>query len=385
MRNRTFKRLLNAPRSTFFLFGPRGTGKSTWLVETFPGVHRIDLLRSSEFLRLKSNPSLLRAEVLALAKGSWILIDEIQKLPILLDEVHALIFDTNHAYQFALSGSSARKLKKEQGNLLAGRALTRQFFPLSSLEIGSEFNLKQALKFGTLPAVCKLESDAERVEFLDAYVETYLKEEIQQEALVRGLDSFYRFLGVSALCNSEILNMSNIARDVGVARSTVQGFFEILRDTLLGWFLPPYRPRAKVKEIAHPKFYFFDCGVIRALRHETRYELLQPALGHLFETWFLNEVRILNQIELLGAELFYWRTESGNEVDLIVVQGNKRIGFEIKSTDSWDKSYNTGLLTLLETKMIDKAYGIYTGDRKLVMGPIEIWPYAQALVSFKKL
>lgn len=383
MTSKILKRRLNVPKSTFFLLGPRGTGKSTWLVQEFPGAHRIDLLKSSEFLRLKSDPSLLQAEVLALPKGTWVLIDEIQKLPILLDEVHALIFDTNQAYPFALSGSSARKLKKEHANLLAGRALTRQFFPLSCLEIGSDFNLKQALEFGTLPAVWNLEADADRVEFLDAYVETYLKEEIQQEALVRGLDSFYRFLGIAAICNAQLLSVSNIAKDVGVSRSTVQGYFEILRDTLVGWILPAYRPRAKVKEIAHPKFYFFDCGVIRALRHETRHELQQPALGYLFETWFLNEVRFINQTESLGAELFYWKSEHGTEVDLIMVCGKQRIGFEIKSTNFWRKDYSKGLLSLLEAKAIDKAYGVYTGPRKLVMDGIEIWPFMQALSSIK--
>src|SRR3989338_2091103 len=299
MTNTLFKRRLNAPRTTFFLLGPRGTGKSTWLVQQFPGAHRIDLLRSSEYLRLKSKPSLLRAEVLALPKGTWILIDEVQKLPILLDEVHALIFDTDQAYQFAISGSSARKLKKEHANLLAGRALTKQFFPLSCLEIGTGFNIADALAFGTLPAVWKLSEASDRAEFLDAYVDTYLKEEIQQEALVRGLDSFYRFLDVAAVCNAQVLNMSNVARDVGVARSTVQGYFEILRDTLLGWYLPAFRPRAKVKELAHPKFYFFDCGVIRALRHETRFKMDSATAGHLFETWILNEIRYLNHTDSL--------------------------------------------------------------------------------------
>jgi len=385
MTNRIFERQMKPPQSTFFLLGPRGTGKSTWLVQKFPGAHRIDLLKSSEFLRLKSDPSLLRAEVLSLPEGTWVLIDEIQKLPILLDEVHALIFDTNQAYQFALSGSSARKLKRENANLLAGRALARQFFPLSCLEIGSEFKLNQALEFGTLPAVWNLDTDADRIEFLDAYVETYLREEIQQEALVRGLDTFYKFLSISAIFNAQVLSISNVARDVGVARSTAQGYFEILRDTLVGWFLPAYRPKAKVKEVAHPKFYFFDCGVVRALRHETRHELQQPALGYLFETWFLNEVRFINHTKSLGAELFYWQAEHGTEVDLIMVRGKERIGFEIKATNVWKKDYNKGLTALFEAKVIDKAYGVYTGDRNLVMDGVEVLPFAKALERIKIL
>ncbi len=379
MTDKPIKRALKPPKTTFFLLGPRATGKSTWLKQEFPNAHRIDLLKSSEYLRLKTDPSLLRAEVFALPADSWVIIDEIQKLTILLDEVHALIFDTDNKYRFALSGSSARKLKKEQANLLAGRALTRQFFPLSCTELGAGFNLQQALRFGVLPAVWNLNTDIERIEYLDAYVETYLKEEIQQEALVRGLDSFYRFLSVSALCNAQVLSISNVARDVGVARSTAQGYFDILRDTLLGWFLPAYRPRAKVKEIAHTKFYFFDCGVVRALRHETRRELQQPALGHLFETWFLNEIRIMNQVHSLGAEFYYWQAEHGTEVDLVLITGNRRIGFEIKGTSSWSKEYNKGLQCLLEEKVIDEAYGVYLGDRALVIDSIKVLPYLKAL------
>jgi predicted AAA+ superfamily ATPase len=380
-----FKRLLTVPNSTFFLLGPRGTGKSTWLVQELTDAHRIDLLRSSEFLRLQKDPSLLRSEVLALPAGSWVIIDEIQKLPVLLDEVHALIFDTAHGYKFALSGSSARKLKKEHANLLAGRALSKKFFPLSVLELKDQFDLTRALSFGQLPPIWTSGSNKDRIDYLDAYVETYLKEEIQQEALVRALSSFHRFLGVAALCNAQILNMSNVARDVGVARSTVQGYFEIILDTLVGWMLPPFRPRAKVKELAHPKFYFFDCGVVRALRNETRFELPASVVGHLFETFFINEVKALNSYFSLGAELFYWQAEHGTEVDLVVGVGTHRIGFEVKNITTWHRSYNKGLISLKEAGVIKKGFGIYVGEKKLLMDTIEVLPYKYALSNLELL
>lgn len=380
-----FKRILTTPNSTFFLLGPRGTGKSTWLVEELSGAHRIDLLRSSEFLRLQRDPSLLRSEVLALPIGSWVIIDEIQKLPELLDEVHALIFDTQHGYKFALSGSSARKLKKEHANLLAGRALNKKFFPLSVLELKDKFDLTRALSFGQLPPIWTSDSNKDRVDYLDAYVETYLREEIQQEALVRGLSSFHRFLGIAALCNAQVLNMSNMARDVGVARSTVQGYFEIILDTLIGWMLPPFRPRAKVKELAHPKFYYFDCGVVRALRNEIRSDLPASLAGHLFETFFINEVKALNSYLSLGAELFYWQAEHGTEVDLVLSVGTHRVGFEIKNIATWHRSYNKGLLALKEAGVIKNAFGVYAGEKRLVMDTVEILPYKYALSNLESL
>jgi uncharacterized protein len=375
-----YSRLLKLPSKSFFLFGPRGTGKSVWLDQVLPDAElKVNLLKSSEYLRYKQSPSLLAQEVAALGKGAWIIVDEVQKLPELLDEVHALLFESDHGYKFALSGSSARKLKQSHANMLAGRALSKRMFPLSLLETNADFSLDLALRYGRLPMVIITDSEEEKVEFLDAYVETYLREEIQQEALVRSLDSFYRFLSVAALVNGQVLNISNIARDVGVARSTVQGYFSILEDTLLGWYLPAYRNKAKVKEVAHPKFYWFDCGVQRALTGLHRDKPSASEQGVLFKTYMLNEFRALNSWQSHGAQFYYWRTPSGTEVDLIWKRGKRAVGFEIKSTSRWRSEFNKGLLVLMESGEIEQAFGVYRGDRRLKVGNVTVLPYKQAL------
>jgi predicted AAA+ superfamily ATPase len=380
-----YPRLLQPPSDTFFLFGPRGVGKSSWLERCFGNAPlQINLLKSTDFLKYKRSPSILADEASALNRGDWIVIDEVQRLPELLNEIHALLGDRKRELRFALTGSSARKLKTADANLLAGRALTRKMSGLSILEMEGAFDLKRALRFGTLPAIQAPSDDTERVDRLDAYVETYLKEEIQQEALVRNLDSFFRFLSVAALFNAQTLSVSNVARDVGVSRSTVQGYFDILIDTLLGWYLPAFKLKAKVKEISHPKFFFFDCGVQRALLGEHRNTPSRSELGHLFETFVLNEIRMLTSYLSIGAEMAYWRTEAGTEVDLIWHRGKNRIGFEIKSTDRWLPEFNRGLETLLKDRKIKRAYGIYAGERPLKQGKILILPYRQALQKIRE-
>ena len=376
-----YSRILALPQKSFFLFGPRGTGKSVWLAQRLGhAALNINLLKSGEYLRYKRDPSLLAQEVAPLKnQKAWIIIDEVQKLPELLDEVHALLFESRHDYRFALSGSSARKLKRSHANMLAGRASSKKMFPLSALEIGKDFRLPDALCYGQLPLSVTSSSGAERIEFLDAYVESYLKEEIQQEALVRNLNGFYRFLSVAAMMNGQILNVANIARDVGVARSTVQGYFSILEDTLLGWFLPAYRNTAKVKEVAHAKFYLFDCGVQRALAGLHRDGPLTIETGVLFETFILNELRALNSWRSHGAQFFYWRTESGNEVDLIWKRGRQAVGFEIKYSTIWKEKFNKGLNVLLRSGDIRRAFGVYRGTRVLKVGEVTVLPYERAI------
>ena len=254
-----FTRRLRLPERSFFLFGPRGTGKTTWLRSVLPSALWFDLLRMGTFLELSQRPDRFRQQVEAQPRGSWVVVDEVQRLPALLNEVHALIAEHGRAYRFALSGSSARKLKRLDVNLLAGRAINRQCLPLTAAELDLGFDVDDVLRFGLLPQV---RSDpAFAVDTLDAYVSNYLREEIQQEALVRRLDSFARFLQVAALMNGQVVNMAGVARDAGVARPTVQGYFETLSDTLIGVWLPAWRRRAKVKEVASPKFYLFDSGV----------------------------------------------------------------------------------------------------------------------------
>ena len=375
-----YPRILELPQKSFFLFGPRGTGKSVWLEQSLPHAElKIDLLKSNEYLKYQRDPSILEKEVRSLKNGAWVIIDEIQKLPVLLDEVHALLFESNHNIHFALSGSSARKLKKNQANLLAGRALSKKMFPLSQFEIGGDFKLDTSLRYGNLPLSVIATSSKDKIEFLDSYTETYLKEEIQQEALVRNLDAFYRFLSVTALMNGQVLNVANIARDVGLSRTTIQGYFHILQDTLIGWTLPAFRNKSKVKEVLHSKFYLFDCGVQRALAglHRDRPSKLETGL--LFETYILNELRAINSWKSYGGQFFYWRTVSGNEVDLIWKRGHRAMGFEVKSSTVWKDEYNKGLKTLLKANHIQQAFGIYQGEQTLEFDGITVLPYKKLI------
>ncbi len=326
--NHYFTRLLQPPEQSFFLFGPRATGKSTWLKNCLPKAYRLDLLQNDTYFALSSDPSNFRERVLAQSTTTWIVVDEIQRLPTLLHDVHSLIED--HGYRFALSGSSARKLKHGQANLLAGRALVKNMFPLVFAEYKNETLIEQVLQFGTLPSI--MNNNDYTIEQLDAYVGTYLREEIKEEALTRNVQAFGRFLEIAAIMNGQITNLANIARDSGVSRSTISTYFEILIDTLLGRWLPSWTPRAKVKEIAHPKFYFFDCGIVRALQKLLRDNINSTERGLLLETMVFHELNAYINYSGVGGELFYWRTTDCNEIDFILQRGKHIICIKVKST-----------------------------------------------------
>jgi predicted AAA+ superfamily ATPase len=281
-----YARRLAAPSRSFFLFGPRATGKTTWLRATFPRARYVDLPRTDARFRYIRDPSLLRKEIEA-APSEWVVIDEIQLVPPLLDEVQALM-DTRRA-KFALSGSSARKLKGGGANLLGGRAMVRNMFPFTVAEIKSPKRVEDLFEVGTLPLV--VTSPEDREDLLASYALTYLNEEIKAEALARDLGAFTRFLECAALANGQVTNLSAISRDAGVQRSTVQGYLQILEDTLLGHWLPAYRPRARIKEVAHPKFYWFDAGVARAMARRIREPVERAERGPLLETFVFHELR----------------------------------------------------------------------------------------------
>lgn len=367
-----YTRSLPLPRHSFFLLGPRGTGKTTWLKSVLKQAKWFDLLRSAELLKLMRNPGQFRLEIEALAKGSWIVVDEIQKYPPLLNEIHSLIADYGKKYFFALSGSSARKLKRLDANLLAGRVINRKFFGLTGCELDYDFQLDELLRFGTLPSVCS--DPPNRVDILEAYVANYIKEEIQQEALVQNLASFSRFLEVAAIMNGQVVNVSNIARDAGVARPTVQRYFETLSDTLIGCWLPAWKPRAKVKEVSHPKFYFFDTGVVRAIQNRLREPLESAERGPLLETLVLHELRAWINISECGGELSYWRTPSQTEIDFVWRRGGKNIGFEVKAVSTWKKEYGNALNQLWQEKGLQKCFGVYLGSTRLKDRAVQILP-----------
>lgn len=374
-----FTRRLKPPARSFFLLGPRGTGKSTWLRAEFPGARTYNLLLDRELLRLEREPGLFRREVDALPRGSWVVIDEVQRLPSLLNDVHDVLSLDERRVRFALSGSSARKLRQKDVNLLAGRALSRQFFPLTSAELGEALDVDEALRFGLLPSVVTAESDGERIELLEAYRDTYLAHEIRAEGLVRRLDAFHRFLEVAALMNAQVTNVSSLARDAGVTRPTVQGFFEVLVDTLLATLLPAFRPRARVKEVGHPKLYLFDPGVARVLAGRVREPLERAERGHLFETWLHGELRAAMHDLSTGGALSYWRTPAGLEVDFVWSRASTHIGIEVKATERFRLEDAAGLVALHEQLGLARCIVVYLGQSAQRVGAIDVLPLGQFL------
>ena len=368
-----YTRHLEVPGDSFFLFGPRGTGKSTWLRQRLPDALWFDLLRMPLVLELTRNPEAFRARVEAQPKGTWVVLDEVQRMPQLLDEVHALIAEHGKRYRFALSGSSARKLRRLEANLLAGRAVTRRFFPLTAAEMEFDLDLDDVLATGCLPNVRSEPANA--VDLLDAYVGTYLREEIQQEALTKDTGAFSRFLEVAALCNGQVVNVAGIARDAGVARPTVARYFEVLVDTLLGTWLPAWRPRARIKEVQHPTFFLFDSGVARALAGRTREPLEAMERGPLLESLVLHEMRAAVETQQLGGTFSYWRTPSGSEVDFVWERGKKRVGIEVKASKQWRSEHAASLAGLLAEKQVTSAIAVYAGKDRLLDKGVRVLPY----------
>ena len=368
-----YTRILQPSATSFFLFGPRGTGKSTWVDAHYSQAQRFDFLKNDVLLRYLGEPHRLRREVEGNVDGSWVVLDEVQKVPSLLDEVQSVMHDRHDNIKFCLTGSSARKLKSSQANLLAGRAIQKSLFPLVSKELGADFDLERCLRFGTLPLVYTRPDLA--VQTLEAYVGTYLKEEIQQEALSRNLESFSRFLKVAALMNGQVVNVAGLSRDAGVSRPSVERYFSVLIDTLIGSWVPGWQPRIKVREKQNPKFYFFDGGVVRTILGTVRDPLDSFERGILFENFVYNELRAAAHYLDVGGEIFYYRTPAGIEVDLIWSRGTKAMGIEIKSATEWRSEYGKGLHGLLEQGKIQAAYGVYRGTRAFSDSRINILPF----------
>jgi predicted AAA+ superfamily ATPase len=331
-------RLPPAGTETFFLWGPRQTGKTTLLREAYPDARWIDLLKAEEFRRYVQRPELLRQELVDDDDPAdrQIVIDEIQKVPALLDEVHWLL--ENRRVQFALCGSSARKVKRGAANLLGGRAVRYELHGLTAGELGRELDLERLLNHGSLP---RIYASPRPRRLLDAYVADYLKEEVAAEGLVRNLPVFSEFLNVAALSDGEIVNFSNIARECGVSGRTVKNHFGILEDTLLGTWLPAYRKRPKRRVIGAPKFYFSDVGVVNRLAR--RGELLPGSelYGRAFESWVFHELSAYNAYREADAQLSYWRLASGIEVDFIV--NDMHLAIEVKAGERITSHHLKGL------------------------------------------
>jgi uncharacterized protein len=330
-------RLINPSISnSFFLFGARGTGKTSLLRERFTteSTLYLDLLKDSEFERLSTRPDDFLDQLKVLPSITRVIIDEVQKVPQLLDLVH-LILEEERKHQFILTGSSSRKLKRGSANLLAGRAWVYHLFPLTSLELGESFRLDDALQWGTLPGLQRFISAEDKKEFLKAYTSTYLKEEILQEQLIRQLRPFQRFLPLAAQSSGTILNYSKIARDVGAAPPTVEAYFQILEDTMIGFRLPAFHKSLRKQERLSPKFYLFDTGITRALSRQLDVPVTPHtyAYGQLFEQFVLLEIIRLSSYQRRDDEFTYYTTHGGLEIDLVIDRASEPTVFiEIKST-----------------------------------------------------
>lgn len=327
---------------SFFLFGARGTGKSTFLRQHFAqqDVLWLDLLLPEEEDRYASRPQLLTEQIAARPDPTgWVVIDEVQKAPKLLDVVHSQIESTGT--RFALTGSSARKLKRGTVNLLAGRAFVYHLFPFTTVELGASFDLDVALAFGSLPGHLDLHTRDEKADFLRAYALTYLKEEVWGEQLVRNLDPFRAFIEIAAQCNGELINYSRIARDVGVDTKTVQSYFQILEDTLVAYTLEPYHRSVRKRQSQAPRFYLFDTGVCRALSRTLNVPLNPGtyAYGRAFEHFVVTEALRRNDYLKRDFRFSYLRTKDGAEVDLVIDRpGQSTVLVEIKSSTQVDPS-----------------------------------------------
>lgn len=340
-----FSRELRLPRAgteTFFLWGPRQTGKTTLLRETYPDALWIDLLKSEEYRRYLQNPERIREELAAAGTVRQVVIDEVQQVPRLLDEVHWLL--ENKGVQFALSGSSARKVKRGAANLLGGRAVRYELHGLTAAEIGKDFDLDRAVNHGYLPRIY-LTDRPQRL--LAAYVGDYLKEEVAAEALVRNLPVFSEFLNIAALSDTELVNFSTIARDCGVSSHTIKDYFGILEDTLLGRWLPAYTKRPKRRVIGAPKFYFADVGFVNHLaRRGTALARGSELYGKAFENWVFHELAAYNAYHQTFARLSYWRLASGVEVDFVL--NDVEVAIEAKATAKVTADHMRGLRNLAQ-------------------------------------
>lgn len=368
-------RFLNPPKDHFFLLGPRGTGKTWWVREQFPEAMRVDLLDPETLRVMSARPERLRERLDAATEVSQVVIDEVQKLPELLEVAHSLI-EEKRGVQFVFTGSSARKLRRGGVNLLGGRAAQRAMHPFMAAEIGKGFRLDEALRLGMLPVV---HGAQEPEELLRAYSGLYLREEVQAEGLVRNIGSFSRFLEAISFSQASALNLANVARECQVNRKTVEGFLEILEDLLLAFRVPIFTRRAKRELAAHPKFYFFDAGVFRANRPAGPLDAPAGIDGLALEGLVAQHLRAWCDYSQGDHRLYYWLTRSKVEVDCVVYGESGIYALEVKNSAQVRNEDLRGLKNFAEDYPEARRFFLYRGKERLLIDGIRCLPCEEFL------
>lgn len=368
---KNYPRLFEPPKSSFFLLGMRGVGKSTLVRNTFKNAKIISLLDESLYQLYLSSPQAFAEDLSLVKRGEWVVVDEIQRLPQLLNEVHRFIEERQ--IKFALLGSSARKLRRTGVNLLGGRAVQRWMHPFLFKELGNDFSLDRVLRHGLIPLVWTSENPEER---LQAYLQLYLKEEIQAEAIVRNLPGFARFLPVAALFHAQVINVEALGRDCGVARSTVEGYLQILEDTLIAFQIPAYEKKLRVRQRAHPKLYWCDSGVVRAAKKQLGGIAIEER-GALFEGFIAQTLKAYRELGRFECDqISYWSAGKNSvEVDFLIERGNEKIAVEAKSGTDPDPRWFKGLGALAQSVPLKRSLLVYSGKRKFKHASgVEVFP-----------
>lgn len=375
----TIARFFRSETQSFFLLGPRGTGKSTFVRANFPDALYIDLLQPDIFRSLLARPERLREMVRGNPDRTTIVLDEIQKVPQLLDVVHALM-EEDRRRRFVLTGSSARKLKATGADLLAGRALLKRMHPFVAAELGKRFSLPAALRNGMIPVVVASPSPEAT---LQTYVDLYLKEEVQAEGLTRNIGNFTRFLEAASFSHGTQLTVSNVARECGIERKTVEGYLSILEDLLLTFRIPVFTRKAKRATVSHPKIYFFDTGLYNALRPKGPLDRPEEIGGAALEGLVAQHILAWIDHRHPGTALHYWRTRAGNEVDFVLYGKNIFRAIEVKNAATIHPSDLRGLKTFGEDYPQAERILVYRGTERLLVDGIRVVPCEEFLQEFK--